>query len=137
LARFTTTIASSLSPAEAFDYMADFTNALEWDPSVSKAKRVDESTYDLTARFGGRDVELRYRGVELEAPRRVVLEAKGAGFTSRDTITVAPAGSGSDVRYDAALTFDGARKLLDPVMQLLFKRLGDNAAAGLRRTLNP
>ena len=41
MAHYTTTIASSLSPAEAFDYMADFTHALEWDPSVSKARRVD------------------------------------------------------------------------------------------------
>jgi hypothetical protein len=136
IARYITTISSTLAPEAAFAYMADFANAREWDPSVSRSQRVDDSTFDLTARFGGRDVELRYRVVERDPPRRVVLEAKGSGFTSRDTITVSAAGQGSEVHYDALLAFEGARRLLDPVMSRLFKRLGDEAAAGLRRVLN-
>ena len=137
MARYVTTISSGLPPEAAFAYMADFSNVPHWDPSVSRAERVDDSTFDLTVRFGGRDVDLRYRIVEQEPPHRVVLEAPGAGFTSRDTITVSPAGGGSEVHYDALLAFHGIRKLLDPVMQRLFKRVGDDAAAGLRRVLNP
>jgi hypothetical protein len=37
--------------------------------------------------------------------------------------------------YDAELTLKGAIKLIDPLFGLAFKRLGDNAAAGLRREL--
>ena len=113
-------IESALPQAEAFAYMADFANARVWDPSVSEARRVGEapigigSAFDLVARFGGRDVPLRYEIVEYDSPRRVVLEARRPGFVSRDTITVEPAGSGSVVHYDATLAFGGARSAVRP-----------------------
>ena len=96
MARYVTKIESSLPQAEAFAYMADFANARVWDPSVSEAHRVGDapigigSTFDLVARFGGRDVALRYAIVEYDAPRRIVLEALRPGFVSRDTFTVEP-----------------------------------------------
>jgi hypothetical protein len=143
MAHYETTIESTLDPAAAFAYMADFTNASRWDPSVSRAERVGNgpigvgSEFDLVARFGGKDVPLRYTAVEHEPPSRVVLEAHRPGFTSRDTITVAPAEGGSTVHYDAVLGFDGFRRLLDPVMQLVFARVGAHASEGLRAELNP
>ena len=38
--------------------------------------------------------------------------------------------------YDAQVDLKGMARLFDPVLGLAFKRLGDNAAAGLRRELN-
>jgi hypothetical protein len=143
MARYITTIESTLPHAEAFAYMADFAHARLWDPSVSEACRVGEppigigSTFDLVARFGGRDVPLRYEIVEYDAPRRVVLEARRPGFLSRDTITVEPSGNGSAVHYDATLAFGGFGRLLDPVMQRLFNRLGARATLGMQTALNP
>jgi hypothetical protein len=143
MARYATTIPSTLPQVEAFAYMADFENARRWDPSVSEARRVGEapigvrSAFDLVARFGGRDVPLRYEIVEYDAPRRVVLEARRPGFVSRDTITVDPAESGSIVRYDATLAFGGLGRLLDPVMQRVFDRAGARATLGLQTALNP
>ncbi len=136
MARYLTSIDSSLSREEAFAYMADFSNALEWDPSVREARRSGDG-FDLVARFGGRDVPLHYDVVELEVPRLVVLEARRPGFTSRDTITVAPSGEGSVVHYDARLSFTGIGRLLDPLMQLVFNRVGARAAHGMRTALNP
>src|SRR3954453_18524423 len=124
MARYGTTIRSNRSQGDAFAYMADFTHAGEWDPSVSQAVRSGDTSFDLVARFGGRDVPLRYEVVELDAPRLVVLEARRPGFVSRDTITVAPAGTGSVVHYDASLVFAGLGRLLDPVMQRIFNRVG-------------
>ena len=46
-----------------------------------------------------------------------------------------PAGSGSEMTYEARLTLKGVMRLVDPLFGLAFKRLGDNAAAGLRREL--
>lgn len=143
MARYVTTIESKLPPDEAFAYMADFSNARVWDPSVSEARRVGEgpigvgSSFDLVARFGGRDVPLHYEIAEYDAPRRVVLEARASGFVSRDTITVEPAQHGSDVHYDALLAFGGVRRLLDPAMQLVFNRVGGRAQAGMQAALNP
>jgi Polyketide cyclase / dehydrase and lipid transport len=142
MARYRTTIESTLPQADAFAYMADFANARVWDPSVSEARRVDVgpigigSAFDLVARFGGRDVPLRYEIVEYDSPRRVVLEAQRPGFVSRDTITVEPAGSGSVVHYDATLAFSGLGRLFDPVMQRIFNRVGAQATLGIRTALN-
>lgn len=142
MARYVTKIESSLSQAEAFAYMADFANARDWDPSVSEARRVGDapigigSAFDLVARFGGRDVPLRYAIVEYDSPRRVVLEAQRPGFVSKDTITVEPAGNGSAVHYDATLAFTGVGRLFDPVMQRIFNRVGARATIGMRKALN-
>jgi hypothetical protein len=142
MARYVTKIESALPQAEAFAYMADFANARVWDPSVSEARRVGESpigigsAFDLVARFGRRDVPLRYEIVEYDAPRRVVLEAQRPGFVSRDTITVEPAGNGSVVHYDATLAFSGIGRLFDPIMQRVFNRVGARATLGMQTALN-
>ena len=143
MARYETTIESRLPAAEAFAYMADFANARVWDPSVSKAGRVDEgalevgSAFDLVARFAGRDVPLRYTIVSYEPPQQVVLEAHRPGFVSRDTITVEPAEHGSNVHYDAILAFSGIGRLFDPLMQWIFDRVGSQAKTGMETALNP
>jgi Polyketide cyclase / dehydrase and lipid transport len=143
MARYVTTIESTLSPAEAFAFMADFSNALRWDPSVVEASRSSGgalgqgSAFDLVVKFGGRRIPLRYELVFYDEPRSFVIEARQATFTSRDAITVALGDAGSSVRYDALLEFKGGRAVLDPIMQLLFNRTGDKAAAGMRAALNP
>ena len=144
MTRYLTTIESALPQAEAFAYMADFANARVWDPSVSEARRVGAapigigSAFDLVARFGGRDVSLRYEIVDYDPPRRVVLEAQRPGFVSRDTITVEPAGDGgSAVNYDATLAFAGLGRLFDPIMQRIFNRVGARATLGMQTALNP
>ena len=143
MARYVTQIESALSQAEAFAYMADFANARFWDPSVSEARPIGEapigvgSAFDLVARFGGRDVPLRYEVVEYDSPRRVALEARRPGFVSRDWITVERAENGSVVHYDATLVFGRLGRLLDPIMQLIFNRVGARATRGLQTALNP
>ncbi len=143
MARYLTKIESALPQAEAFAYMADFTNARHWDPSVRVAQRAGDapvgigSAFDLVACFGGRDVPLRYEIVEYDSPRRVVLEAHRPGFVSKDTIVVEPAGEGSLVRYDATLAFEGLGRLVDPVMQRIFSRVGARATRGMQTALNP
>jgi len=137
MARYSTTIPSALPQVEAFAYMADFANARLWDPSVSEAPLGLGSAFDLVARFAGRDVPLRYEIVVYDPPRRVVLEARRPGFVSRDRITVEHVGDGSIVDYDASLAFGGLGRLLDPLMQRVFDRVGARATIGLRTALNP
>ena len=143
MARYLTRIDSALPQADAFAYMADFANAGVWDPSVREASRVGEgpigigSAFHLVARFGGRDVPLRYEIVEYDSPRRVLLEAQRPGFVSTDTITVEPARNGSVVHYDARLSFGGVGRLFDPVIQRIFNRVGARAKVGMQTALNP
>jgi hypothetical protein len=141
VARFTTTLISRTSPAETFAYMADFTHAAAWDPSVLEARRTSDgpigvgTTFALVTRFGPRVLPLTYRIVRYEPDRVVVLEAHGTRFVSADTITVEPAGEGARMTYDARLDFTGAARLADPLMQLVFRRVGRKAEAGLREAL--
>ena len=65
MAHVVKTFTTVTEPDAAFAYLADFTHALEWDPTVVAAERADEgeigpgSRFDLTVRIGGR----RLRGV--------------------------------------------------------------------------
>lgn len=141
MARFTTTIPSRRSQADAFAYMAAFENAVEWDPSVTEAKRVGDeplgvgTSFEVVSKFGPRLVPLTYTIVRYEPDGLVVLEARSKGFVSTDTIRVEPAGDTSTVTYDAMLTFSGLGRLADPLMQVVFNRVGRKAEARLREVL--
>jgi hypothetical protein len=140
MARYRTSVATPLSPAEAFAYMSDVTRFVEWDPGVKKVVRVAGdgigvgSTYDLTIEAGSTTV-MRYEVKESQPPRRLLLAARTAFLVSEDEIGVEPAPSGSVVTYDALLTLRGPLRLFDPLLGLAFRRIGDRAAAGLRRAL--
>jgi hypothetical protein len=142
MARYRETIRSSRSAEEVFDYMAEFSNVTEWDPSASEAHAIDSNPpgpgacFAVVAGFMGRSVPLEYETVVYERPARVVLRAENSSTVSEDTVTVRPVDSGgSEMTYDASLTFRGPAKLLGPLFALAFRRLGDNAAEGLRREL--
>lgn len=47
-----------------------------------------------------------------------------------------PDGDGAIVTYDAALELKGLLKLAEPIMKLLFKRIGRQADNGLHQALN-
>lgn len=142
MARYRCTIETSLTPEEAFDYMARFSNAVSWDPSVVSAEMETPdpvgpgSTFELVVRSLGRDLPFRYEVVEHDRPRRVVLRAVRGSLVSEDTVTVrALSVGGSALTYDADLRLTGPLRLIDPILGLVFQRLGRNAEAGLRREL--
>ena len=142
MARYVTRVKTPLAADDAFDYVADLTNFAEWDPGVRRAVQVEGkraevgAAYDVTVAAVPRDLTLRYEVVEHDAPRSCLVVARSAMFTSTDRITVVPDGDGSIVTYDAELALNGPLGLFDPVLRLAFGRIGDRAAAGLRRALD-
>ncbi len=141
MARYRATVETPRPAREVFDYLADFSNAEEWDPGVEEGRPLTPgrpaagSEYQLTARVLGRSVPLRYRITAIDDGRRVVLEADATGFRSVDEIVVEATGSGSRVTYDADLRPKGVVRVADPLVGLAFRRIGDRAAEGLRRAL--
>lgn len=121
--------------------MAAFERVPEWDPATSASTRVGQATglgaeYDVTTRFGGRTMVVRYRTTRYEPGRRFVVEAtlpNGVGL--RDDITVASDGAGSVVTYDARIVPKGVWRLADPIFQLIFTRLGARAVPAIRTFL--
>jgi hypothetical protein len=142
MARYRTTLDATASPEAAFDYLAEFSNAKHWDPGVVDGENLDPgpvgpgSRFRLVARFLGRDVPLEYRVAELDRPRRVVLEAEDGAVRSVDEIRVAKVDGTTRVTYEADLRLRGPfGRVLDPLLALVFRRIGDRAAGGLRQAL--
>ena len=90
--------------------------------------------YDLTLNTIGSPV-FHYEVKEYEAPRRLLLFAQTPLLTSEDEIRVEPEKDGSVVTYDATLTLNGPLGMFDGLLGSAFRRIGDRAAAGLRRAL--
>ena len=140
--RYTTTVHSSMSPDEAFAYMARFANLIEWDPSAVEASAVDGaptvgSRYEVAVRFGKGVQRLTYVVRDYDPPRMIRLFADAGRYTSTDTITVAPDGDGSAVTYDAVIGLKGLLKLAGPIVASRFRAAGDAARDGMARVLNP
>ncbi len=133
------TVFAEASPGDVFPYLADFRNAPEWDSGTVSCERLSGdggpgTVYRNVSTFAGRTVELDYTVETAEQPRFVIV-GRNATTTSRDTITVTPSGTGSEVDYLAEFTFAGPAKLLGPLMTPLLNRLGDKTAETLTQAL--
>ena len=141
MAHYQAEIVANTNSEHTFAYLSRFDSAAEWDPGVESAEMLTPepvavgSRFLLNCRVAGRTIPLEYEIVVYEPHRRVVLRAENAYIRSTDTITFADEGSGSRVVYDAVLESRKARWLFEPLLGIVFGRLGDRAAAGLTRVL--
>lgn len=152
MAQYQATIVAPIEISEAFDYLARFSSTAEWDPGVQEAEMVTPepvglgSAFRVVATFAGRKLPLRYEVTEFDRPYRVTVRAENGSTISEDTITFTPVdrraddhdgsdGPRTEVRYDADLQLKGPFKVLAPVLGIMFDRIGDRAAGGLRAAL--
>ena len=142
MARYVTSVRSPKSPEEAFAYMADLRNFAEWDPGVTTVEQVTgdgagaDAVFDVTVKGIPAPITLRYETRLYEPDARLVVRADSSTLTSVDEVTVVPDGDGAVVTYDAELTLRGLLGIFDPGLRLVFGRIGDRAAAGLRKALD-
>jgi carbon monoxide dehydrogenase subunit G len=124
-------------PVDAvIDYLKDFSHAVEWDPGTQSCDRVDGgpitegapiavgTTWRNVSKVLGRSTELSYRLVTLE-PGHLTFVGTNKTATSTDDITVTAAGTGSVITYRATIAFHGLAKLSEPLMKIVFERLGN------------
>jgi len=142
MARYVATLESPRTQEDVFAYLSDFSTTQEWDPGVAEAQRLDEgpiavgSRFNVVADFMGRKTPLVYAVVAYDAPHSITLRGENATVISLDTIAFEPtAAGGTRVSYDADLTLKGPLGLGDPLLKLVFRRIGDRAVDGLRDTL--
>lgn len=140
MARYTTSIDCPMAPAAAFSRIGDLANLADWDPGVTTSTQVSgdgpgpDAAYDVTLSNGS--MTLRYETTEYHGPRSVTYVAKSSWFTSIDVISVEPSATGSVVTYDATLRLPLLLRVADPLLGLVFRRIGDAAADGLRAELD-
>lgn len=143
MARYRTTVSSTMSAADAFAYMVAFENVATWDPGVRKASRITDGPPKLGTRFAveasflGRPLPLDYEITAFEDGRTFVLIAETSNLRSVDTITVVADGQGSKVTYDAELKLKGLFKITEATLRIAFHFIGNKAREGLRKALNP
>jgi carbon monoxide dehydrogenase subunit G len=131
------------------EYLKDFANAEQWDPGTVTCTRTDDgpvrvgSTWHNVSEFKGKETELDYRLERLE-PNRLTFVGKNKTATSTDDLTLAPAGSGTEITYHAHIVFHGLAKVADPFLKSEFEMLGDavvlamtEAVEGLPTTPGP
>lgn len=143
MTRYRRTIEVDQPAAPVFDYMARFSNAAEWDPGVAKASMVTSepvglgSTFNVGVEILGRAVPYRYEIVAFARPSRVTLRAETTRVVSEDTITVVDLGIDvCRLTYDADLRLRGVLRFADPVLAIMFRRIGDRAITGLQKSLD-
>lgn len=143
MAHYQTNFATPTSAEAAFDYLSRFSSTAEWDPGVVEARDLTPdpvgvgSAFEVVSTFLGRRVPLRYEIIEYDAPNHVVLQAENGSVCSTDTISCQPGADGSTVvAYDAVLEPRGVARVLAPLFAVVFRRIGDRAALGLRTNVD-
>lgn len=138
--KYVVTVPSTKSAHEAFQLLSDMTTFPAWDPGIAQVVQVrgsgsaSDAVFDVTVgAIAGRPITLRYETKEYTPDSNVLLVGKNALFTSIDRITIAPTPSGCDITYDAELTFNGLFAPMNIGLGLVFNKIGDRAAKGLRR----
>jgi carbon monoxide dehydrogenase subunit G len=141
MARYVTKVRTARPADEVFAYMADLRNFAEWDPGVKKVVQVKGdgagpgNEFDVTVS----GTTLRYVTKEHVAPTHLLVVAESSTLVSTDRVTVAAADDGAAgciVTYDADLQLKGVFKVFGPALSVAFGRIGDRAAAGMRRVLD-
>lgn len=129
-------------PVEAaFDHVADFTTTADWDPGITRARRLDDGPIGLGSRFkvqlklGVVTVPLVYEITAYERPHRVVLATQGLLYRGEDDVRFEATESGTKVHWNATFALRGPGALLDPALGVGFRRTAAKAVAGLERSL--
>lgn len=141
---------------ETFAFVSDFRNAARWDPRTFSTEKVTEGPIGLGTRFllsGGLvpqylvpgrlafllepllAMPLPYDVVAFDPPREFVLQGETAAFRYDDRITFAAEGASTRLTYLARLEFRGVLTPFNPILQLAFKRIGDDATRDLAVTV--
>ncbi|TRZ80049.1 MAG: hypothetical protein D4R92_03835 [Actinobacteria bacterium] len=142
MARYVTTIPSSLTQQEAFAYMADLHNFAKWDKGVVKVVQVEGSgaglgtIFDVTVKgFGKSTSTLRYTTTEYDEFSNILVRGVNTLFTSVDRVTINKTATGCEVIYDATLTANWIIAPMNLVLGKVFNKIGDTATSGLRKVL--
>jgi carbon monoxide dehydrogenase subunit G len=125
---------------QVWNFLTDFTTTEQWDPGTVSTDRVTGdgapgTVYKNVSKVLGREVEIEYTVVELEPMSLFRLHGKTSSMELHDTMRFEQTADGVSVTYIAEFDPQGAAKLIEPLMPLGLKKLGDDAAASLSDAL--
>lgn len=141
----TRTVETSTPVDKVYAYLADFTTTTEWDPGTVETTRISGdggvgTKYKNVSSFMGSKTELEYTVQSRVDNERIVLLGRNKTVKATDTMTFTDTGSGTRVVYNAAFEFQGLfgkiAPALTPVLKIAFKKLGDEAQAGMQSAVD-
>ena len=135
------TFTTTAPPEAVFDYLADFTNAEEWDPGTVSCVRVSGdggvgTTYRNVSKFLGRESEITYTTEEVQRPTRIHLIGRNEQFEGHDVLGIRAHGAGSEVTYTAEFEFKGGARFAAPVVAAYLPFLAKKTVDELKSTLD-
>src|SRR6476646_6149452 len=94
------TFTTTATPEAAYAYLADFSNAEEWDPGTQQCTRIagdggEGTRYRNVSEFLGRTSEITYVAEELRPTTLVRLHGTNEQFDGEDRFTIRAGGAGS------------------------------------------
>jgi carbon monoxide dehydrogenase subunit G len=139
--RLQRTVETNAAPAAVFAYLSDFTTTEEWDPGTVETVRVSGdggvgTTYRNTSKFLGRTTQLTYEVTEHQPDTLFALRGENSSVVAHDSMQIEPDGFASKVTYTADFQFKGLGRIVAPLLAPALKKLGDEAAEGLRTALS-
>lgn len=143
MATVTRTFVVTPTPDVVVDYLKDFAHAEAWDPGTESCTQETPGEVSVGTRWhnvskiAGVTTELTYTLEQLNDAGKIVFRGENDSATSTDTITVMARRGGSEITYEAVIETKGVvGKLADPVMKLLFERIGTKTEEQMTEVLN-
>lgn len=155
MATYETSIVIPCPIDDAFAFVSDFRNAAKWDPRTYEVEKTTAGPIGVGTIFtlhGGvipktsritrlpipRSLlanPLPYEVVAFEPPHRLVLAGANRVMRYRDDIEFVAAGADTRMRYAAELALNGVLAIGEPLLRLVFKRIGDDATRDIASTV--
>ena len=136
------TIRVRRSRADCYRYLADFSTCEQWDPGVYRAHKITPGApvvgtgFEVTVSVLGRQRLMEYTLADLTSDRRIELRGEGAGVFTHEIIAFDDNNDGTTtIDYRADFELGAALKATQPLIKPLFRRVGRQAVAGLKRAL--
>lgn len=135
------TITTKAPLERVFTYLTDFTHTEDWDPPTVRTTRESGdggpgTVYHNVSKVLGHETDVEYTVEELVPLELFRLRGKATGLALHDTMTFARDGDGTTVTYRAEFEPQGAAKLAEPFLPVALKKIGDDTAAQLSRSLD-
>jgi uncharacterized protein YndB with AHSA1/START domain len=131
---FQTTVARS--PHEVFDFLVDFRNEPQWEPSCRKAEKTSDgpigkgTTFSASMKGMGR-VESEI--VEFERPARFASRDRARGMDGDSEFRFEAKNGGTQVSGKLQMQPHGLMRLLEPLLRPKMKRMLGEMPENLRR----
>jgi uncharacterized protein YndB with AHSA1/START domain len=126
---------------EVFRAIADFATAPQWDPGIASAEQVagqrpgPGATFRLLLAMGPLKLPFDYVTETYAPDEHVVHATENVWAWGRDDVRLTGDGDTTTVQWTADFALKGPGRLLDPLLQKGFERVGRKAVAGLERWL--